>query len=138
MLNEWLFPRLQRIYDAGREENPDLLVWFHSDGKVDEIIPDLIDIGVDILNPVQPECVDHRWVKDTYGDKISFAGGIGVQSILPFGTPQQVREHTREVIETLGANGGLLIAPAHLIEADVPLENVLAMVEAIDTYGAYA
>jgi len=137
MLNEWLFPRLKQVYDAGREENPDLLVWFHSDGKVDEVIPDLIDIGVDILNPVQPECVDHRWIKETYGDRLSFTGGIGVQSVMPHGTPAQVREHVREVIQTLGAGGGLLIAPAHVIETDTPIENVLAMVEAIDEYGGY-
>ena len=135
MLNEWLFPRLKTIYDAGREVNPDLLVWFHSDGKVDEVIPDLIDIGVDILNPVQPECVDHAWVKQTYGDRIAFAGGIGVQSVLPHGTPDEVRAHVRDVIHTLGAGGGLLVAPAHVIETDTPIENVLAMVEAIDAYG---
>ena len=137
MLNEWLFPRLKRIYDAGREEKSDLLVWFHSDGKVDEVIPNLIDIGIDILNPVQPECVDHRWIKETYGDRLSFAGGIGVQSILPFGTPEQVSEHVREVIRTLGAGGGLLVAPAHLIEADVSIENIQAMIAAIDAYGDY-
>jgi len=137
MLNDWFFPRMRQIYDAAREEKPDIHLWFHSDGKVDEVIPDLIDIGVDVLNPVQPECVDHRWVKATFGDRLAFAGGIGVQSVLPFGDPDAVREHTRAVIQTLGSNGGFLVAPAHLIEDDVPVENVLAMAEAIDRFGHY-
>ncbi len=135
LLRAWFFPRLKQVFDAAREVKPDILTWYHSDGKVDEIIPDLIDIGLDILNPVQPECVDHRWVKATYGDRLAFAGGIGVQSVLPFGTPEEVREHVREVIRTLGAGGGLLAAPAHLIERDVPFENIIAMVEAIDAFG---
>lgn len=137
MLAGFFFPRLQAIFAAAREKKPDIHCWFHSDGKVDEIIPDLIAAGVDILNPVQPECVDHRWVKATYGDRLAFAGGLGVQSVLPFGTPADVREHVRDTIATLGAGGGLLVAPAHVIEDDVPLANILAMVEAIDEYGVY-
>ena len=121
MLNGFFFPRLRNIYNAARDVNPDIHIWFHSDGKVDEVIPDMIEVGVDILNPVQPECVDHRWVKDTYGDRLAFAGGLGVQSVLPFGTPDEVREHVKTTIQTLGAGGGLLIAPSHVIETDTSI-----------------
>ena len=132
---KWLAPRLQRVIGAARQIKPDILVQYHSDGKINELIPDLIEAGVNILNPVQPECVDHRWVKDQFGDRLAFNAGLGVQSILPFGTPDEVRQHVRQVIETLGAGGGLIIGPSHVIERDTPLENILAMLEAIDEYG---
>lgn len=133
----WLQPRLCRVIEASREANPDILVWYHSDGKIDDLVPDLMEIGVDILNPVQPECVDHRWIKATYGDQLAFSGGLGVQSILPFGTPDEVREHVKETIEVLGADGGLIVGPSHVLERDTPLENILTMLEAIGTYGVY-
>ena len=133
--SKWLQPRLGLVIQAARRIKPDLLVQYHSDGKINDLIPDLIEVGVDILNPVQPECVDHRWVKERYGDRLAFDGGLGVQSVLPFGTAQDVRKHVREVIETLGAGGGLMIGPSHVIERDTPLENILAMLEAINEYG---
>jgi uroporphyrinogen decarboxylase len=135
MWREWLGPRLKRVIDAAREVTPGLPVQYHSDGRINDLVPDLIEAGVTILNPVQPECVDLAWIKNTYGDRLAFNGGIGVQSVLPFGTPEEVREHVRAAIETLGAGGGLIIAPAHVIERDTPLENILALIEAIDTFG---
>jgi uroporphyrinogen decarboxylase len=134
---QWLFPRLKRVVDAAREVIPGLPVQYHSDGKINDLVPDLMEAGVTILNPVQPECVDHAWIKAAYGDRLSFNGGLGVQSVLPFGTPEQVREHVRQVIHTLGAGGGLIIAPSHVIERDTPMENILAMMGAIDEFGRY-
>lgn len=132
---KWLKPRLQKVIEAARQIKPDILVQYHSDGKINDLIPDLIEAGVDILNPVQPECVDHGWVKVNFGDRLAFNAGLGVQSVLPFGTPEEVRQHVRRVIETLGRGGGLIIGPSHVIERDTPLENILAMLEAIDTFG---
>ena len=123
------------MIQAARQIKPDLLVQYHSDGKINDLIPDLIEVGVDILNPVQPECVDHHWVKEQYGDRLAFDAGLGVQSVLPFGTPQDVRNHVREVIRDFRGGGGLIIGPSHVIERDTPLENILAMLEAIDEYG---
>ena len=133
----WLGPRLRRVIQAARSVYPDLPVKYHSDGKINDLIPDLIEAGVTILNPVQPECVDYSWVKSTHGDRLAFYGGLGVQSVLPFGSPQEVREHVREAIEILGAGGGLVIGPSHVIERDTPIENILAMQAAIDEYGTY-
>ncbi|MGC9349306.1 MAG: uroporphyrinogen decarboxylase family protein [Anaerolineae bacterium] len=133
----WLQPRLRRIIEAARAVNPDILVWYHSDGKINDLVSDLIATGVDILNPVQPECVDHRWIKATYGDRLAFSGGLGVQSVLPFGTPEEVRAHVKATIEALGAGGGLIVGPSHVIERDTSLENILAMLDAIDAYGVY-
>jgi uroporphyrinogen decarboxylase len=135
---KWLGPRLGGVIQAAREIKPDILVQYHSDGKINDLIPDLIQAGVDILNPVQPECVDHHWVKEQFGDKLAFNAGLGVQSVLPFGTAEEVKKHVHEVIDILGAGGGLIIGPSHVIERDTPLENILAMIEAIDEYGVYA
>ena len=137
LFNTWFAPRYRRIITAAREEQPDILIHYHSDGDMTKLFPDLIALGIDIQNPVQPECVDHQAIKAAYGDRIAFSGGLGVQSILPFGTPEEVREHTRATINTLGAGGGFIVGPAHLIERDIPRENFVAMVEAIDRYGMY-
>ena len=134
---KWLGPRLRCVIAAAKEIKPDILVQYHSDGKINDLIPDLIEVGVDILNPVQPECVDHHWVKEQFGDRLAFDAGLGVQSVLPFGTAQDVKKHVHEVMDTLGAGGGLIIGPSHVIERDTSLENILAMIEAIDAYGQY-
>jgi uroporphyrinogen decarboxylase len=132
MWRQWFCPRLERVIQAARAEKEDILIEYHSDGKINDLIPDLIAAGVDILNPVQPECVDHAWVKAAYGQGLSFSGGLGVQSVLPFGTPEEVRVHTRTAIDTLGQGGGYIVGPSHVIERDVPLANILAMLSAID------
>ncbi|MDR3710535.1 MAG: uroporphyrinogen decarboxylase family protein [Capsulimonadaceae bacterium] len=137
MFNHDLRPRFEQCIAAAREINPEILIWYHSDGKIDDLIPDLIATGINILNPVQPECVDHMWVKATYGERLAFSGGLGVQSVLPFGTTDQVREHVRRTIASLGAGGGLIVGPSHVVESDVPTANILAMLKAIDDFGGY-
>jgi uroporphyrinogen decarboxylase len=134
---DWFAPRLRRVIRAAKEANPDVLIWYHSDGNITGLIPDLIEVGVEVLNPVQPECVDQARVKRDYGDHLAFWGGLGVQSVLPFGTPDEVRMHVKHVIEALGADGGLVVGPAHVLERDTPFENILAMKQAIDEYGEY-
>ena len=103
------------------EVNPKVLCYYHSDGDVREIIEDLIEIGVDILNPVQPECMDPIAVKEQYGLQVSFWGTIGTQTTMPFGTPEEVRNKTLEMKEKVGKGGGLVLAPTHLLEPEVPL-----------------
>ncbi|NLV91069.1 MAG: hypothetical protein GX030_01570 [Firmicutes bacterium] len=129
MWRQWFKPRLARGIAAAKGVNPDIHVWYHSDGMILPIIPDLIEIGVDVLNPIQPECIDPEMIKREYGDQISLWGTIGTQSIMPFGTPQEVREYTKDRIRRLGYNGGLVLAPTHVLEPDVPWENVIAFVE---------
>lgn len=132
MWRQWFQPRLARVIAAARAAKEDVIIEYHSDGKIDDLIPDLIETGVDILNPVQPECVDHAWVKAAYGGRLAFSGGLGVQSVLPFGSPEDVYAHTRAAIQTLGQGGGYIVGPSHVIERDVPLENILAMLQAMD------
>lgn len=129
----FLKPRLAREIAAAREVRPDIPVWYHSDGNISDIIEDLIEVGVTVLNPVQPECIDLDWLKNRFGDRLAFWGTIGTQTVMPFGTPQDVKRAVREMIERFAP--GLVLAPTHVIEPDVPWENILAFFEAVDTYG---
>ncbi|MBR6762988.1 MAG: hypothetical protein IKM13_04475 [Clostridia bacterium] len=126
----WLKPRLTRVIAAIREVNPDILVLYHSCGYVKPLIPHLIDAGIDILNPVQPECMDFREIHREFGDKIAFNGTIGTQSTMPFGTPEEVRREVFRNLEIAGDRGGLFVAPTHLLEPEVPVENVAAYIQA--------
>lgn len=137
MWREWLKPRWRRVIRAAKDVNPDILAWYHSDGDVREVIEDLIEIGFDILNPVQPECMDPAALKRRYGDRLAFWGCIGTQTTMPFGTPEEVGEAVKWTIDTVGAGGGLLVAPTHVLEPDVPWENIEALFEAVDEYGVY-
>lgn len=103
-------------------------VWVHSCGNIERIIPALVDMGLQVLNPVQPECMDLAQLKAAYGDSLAFWGGISTQQTLPYGTPDEVRAEARHVRDTLGPEGYIL-SPAQSIQADVPLANVLALLE---------
>ncbi len=115
-------------------------VLFHSDGDVAPLIGDFIEIGVDILNPIQTSAgtmSDLHSLKKRYGGNIVFCGGIDTHRILPHGSPAQVREEVRRVIQALGQGGGCMIGAVHTIMNDVPPENVLAMVDAVEEFGHY-
>jgi len=100
-------------------------------------MPDLIESGMTILNPLQPECTDPEKLKLQYGDTIAFWGAVGTQTVFPFGTPDEMRSTIKWLIETVGKGGGLLLAPTHVLEPDVPWENIVAFAEAIEEYGRY-
>jgi uroporphyrinogen decarboxylase len=131
----WLKPGLARVIEAARSVNSAIPIKYHTDGNARDVIADLCDVGVTILNPVQPECLDPAALKREFGDRLAFWGCISVQSTLPFGTAADVQRAVREVIETVGAGGGLVIGPTHSVGADVPWENVLALYEAAEEYG---
>lgn len=134
---EYLKPRMAEIIREARKIRPDLPVFYHSCGNPGEIIPDLIEIGVTVLNPIQPECMDIQYIKDTYGDKLAFWGGVSAQTNLSFGTPEQVRDEVKRCIEVLGKDGGYLVGPNHFIEPEVPWDNLMAYFEAVELYGKY-
>ncbi len=137
MWRRWLKPRLARAIAAARHANPQVLIFYHSDGDATAIVPDLIEIGVDILNPVQPECMDPFALKRAYGERLSFWGTLGTQSVLPFGSADDVRRDIRQKIDRVGCGGGLLLAPTHMVEPEVPWENIVAFVETVKEYGRY-
>jgi len=129
---EFLKPRLAATVRAVKEANPRAFVFYHSDGNVERIIPDLIEIGVDILNSVQPECMDPAAIKRQYGGRLSFWGTVSVQRTMPFGTPEDVRREVRSRIRDVARGGGLILAPAHVLNPEVPWENIVAFFEAAD------
>jgi uroporphyrinogen decarboxylase len=103
---------------------------------VETLFEGFIEAGVDILNPIQPECMDIFALKKEYGERLSFHGGIGVQSVMPFGTATQVRDTVRRTIEGMSAGGGgYLCSTAHMIRPEVPWENIMALVETVKEFG---
>ena len=124
---EMIRPGEQREYDLVHSYGKD--VWIHSCGNVEQIIPELVEMGMDVLNPVQPECMDIQKLKENYGDKLTFWGGIGTQRILPYGTPDDVKKEARRVREMMSKNGGYIFSPAQDIQRDVPAENIMALLD---------
>ena len=130
----WLKPRLAQVIQAGRAIKPDLLIFYHSCGYVLPFLEDLVEIGIDILNPVQPECMAFADVLKKVGGRMSFWGTVGTQSTLPFGTPADVQRVVWENLRQCGPQGGLVIAPTHLVEPEVPWANLVAMKEACESF----
>jgi len=103
----------------------------HCCGKVDRIFPELIECGLDIFNPFQPEVMDVFENKRRYGDRLSFYGGISIQKTLPYGTVEEVKDEVRRLIEIVGENGGYIASPSHDLPADAKPENIAAMIEVL-------
>jgi len=122
-------PRLKQMY--GRVRIGGKFVMIHSCGDVDELFPDLIEIGVDVFNPFQPEVMDVFGLKREFGDQLAFFGGISTQRTLPYGTPEEVKQEAKRMIQQVGDGGGYILSPAHDIPGDVPLDNILALMEVV-------
>ncbi len=126
---ELIRPRIREMY--ARVKSKGKLVFIHCCGQVAEIFPDLIECGVDVFNPLQPEVMDVYEMKERFGGDVSFYGGISTQRLLPFGTVEQVRDEVRRLLDKLGDGGGYIASPAHAIPPDARPENVAAMIEAL-------
>jgi uroporphyrinogen decarboxylase len=133
MYREWFKPRHAAVIRAARDVRPDIAVCYHSDGNCRAVIPDLVEIGVTVLNPIQPECLDAAEVKKTFGDRLTFWGGIGTQTTMPYADPDGVARDVRRMIETLGPTG-YFPCPTHVLEPDVPWDNILAFLRAVEEY----
>lgn len=125
----YIKPRVAQMYAKCREAGK--FVSIHSCGDIQAILPDLIDIGVNVFNPFQPEVIDVRRAKREFGDRLCFWGGISTQRLLPFGTPEDVRREVQGLLADLGADGGYIAAPAHAIPGDAPPENITALIETL-------
>ncbi|NIN64527.1 MAG: hypothetical protein GTO63_07455 [Anaerolineae bacterium] len=140
MYRQYVKPRHKELFSFVKEHSR-AAVFFHSCGAVAELIPDFIEIGVDIFNPVQVSAAgmgDTRRLKREFGDELTFwGGGVDTQHVLPRGTPEQVREAVKRRIDDLAPGGGFVFAAVHNIQPDVSPENVIAMWEAWKEYGAY-
>lgn len=126
-----LKPRMIAFIRTLKEINPAVKIAYHSCGNIAAIVRDLVDIGVDVLNPIQPACLNLDHLKEAYGKKLSFWGSIDEQQTLPFGSPADVTQEVEDRIKVLGKNGGLILGPTHHVQLDTPMENFWAMVHAI-------
>ena len=122
-------PRIAELYGMVKRAGKAVLI--HSCGRVQELFPELIELGLDVFNPFQPEAMDPYEMKRQFGRQLTFLGGVSVQTLLPFGTPQQIRDETRRLMDEIGRDGGFIIAPSHDMPGDIPLENMVAMIETV-------
>jgi uroporphyrinogen decarboxylase len=127
----FLKPRMAQFISTIKTINPSLKVAYHSDGNILPIIPELIEVGVDVLNPVQPRSMDPASLKKLYGSRLCFWGSIDEQQTLPFGGPNDVRDEVAQRLRTLGKDGGLIIGPTHHVQLDTPVENVQMLVDSV-------
>ena len=143
MFRDLIKPRFARLYKSAKEMmhayNPDMKLMAHSDGDIYAFIPDYLEMGLDILNPVQPYVahMEHDRIKKNFGDKLAFHAGIDIQRVLPFGTVEEVTSEVRKTINALGPGGGYILAPSHYIQPDAPMENIIALRDATLKYGQY-
>jgi hypothetical protein len=132
---QYFKPRYRAIFEKAKQRGK--LVFFHSDGNITPIVEDLVEIGVDCLNPVQPECMNQVEIKQQYGKQITIDTGVSNQHTLPNGTPQEVRDETLHAIRHLAPGGGFVYGTSHFALYDVPIENVIALYDTMKTYGTY-
>ncbi len=137
MWREHFMPRMKKMFDVFKAKNPEIKIAYHSCGSINPIIPDLIEIGLDVLNPLQPmaEGMELSLLYNQYADKLIFFGAIDVQDVLPHGTTADVEEEVKRCIAATNGGKGYIIAPAHNMQPDTPVENVYAFFDAAKKYG---
>jgi uroporphyrinogen decarboxylase len=139
MWRKYLKPRLKRVFDAYRAAKPDIILAYHTCGSVLPFIDELIELGMEVLNPIQvtAQGMDPAMLKHKYGHQLSFCGGVDQRQVLPNGTPEDVEAEVRRRILEMGQGGGYILAPTHDIQADTSVENVLALLDAANRWGVY-
>ena len=122
-------PRVAQLYDITKKSGK--AVFIHSCGKVQSLFPELIELGLDVFNPFQPEVMDPYEIKRQFGSQLCFYGGVSVQKLLPYGTPGEIRTEVKRLMEEVGRGGGFIVAPSHDMPGDIPLENLLAFIDTV-------
>jgi uroporphyrinogen decarboxylase len=133
LLREMWTPRMRRVFEPALRKGIPIL--FHSDGNIEALIPDLLDMGIAALNPIEPYGMDIRQIKRRYGRNLTLVGNLDVGGALSEGTPDDVRAEARQLIDDVGRDGSFVLASCHSITSNVRPENFLAMVETAQTYG---
>lgn len=137
LFREFFKPRYAKLFAKWKAINPQVKIAFHSDGNIYPIIGDLVEIGLDILNPVQPKSMDPARVKQDFGKKLTLWGTVDIQEVMPFGSVADVENEVKLRLRTAGQGGGLIISPAHNLQPDVPIENILAFYRTAKEFGRY-
>jgi len=137
MFREFIKPCLARLVEVVREHGPDVKIMLHSDGAITKLLPDIIDLGVDVIHPLEPlPATDMTAVKEEFGEQVTFLGGIDISHAMP-GSRDSVIAETRHRIAQLASGGGYILAPSNHLQADVPAENVVALFESARQFGKY-
>jgi uroporphyrinogen decarboxylase len=139
MFKTMLKPYYKRMTDAFKRAKPDIILIFHSDGAVGRLLDDIHEVGFEVFNPLQPGVPGHgpEELKDNFGNKLAFWGGIDQQHLLPYGTDDDLEKTVKDMLDILGRNGGYMIAPAHIIQADVSPERVEHFIDLCKKHGSY-
>jgi uroporphyrinogen decarboxylase len=135
LLRAMWVPRMQRIFQPALDRG--LPILFHSDGNIEALIPDLLEMGICALNPIEPYGMDIRQIKARYGQDLTLVGNLDVGGALSSGTPDEVRVEAQQLIDDVGRDGGFVLASCHSITSNVLPGNFLAMVDTAQTYGIY-
>ena len=138
MWRKFLKPRYDFLFREWRKLRSDIVIAFHSDGNIESVVPDFVEIGLDVLNPVQPGCMDDTRLKREFGDKLTFWGGMNVQKTIPFGTPDDVVAEVRDRYAVFGGGGGFIISSSHNVQPNIrSIDNTLSYYWACSRYGRY-
>ena len=127
-------PRMRELIRYCRSLRPTIFIQYHSDGYIEPIIEDLIEVGIDILNPVQPECMSLKAIKEKYGTRLTLHGTISVQSLLPFANREELQKELVEIVNVCAPGGGYIAAPTHAIQMDVPVENLIFLYDFLKSW----
>jgi hypothetical protein len=128
-------PRYRKLFELAKQRGK--LVYFHSDGNITPIVGDLVEIGVDSLNPIQPECMNQIEIKQKYGDRLTIDTGISNQKTLPHGTKEDVKQEVLTALKHLAPGGGFVYGTSHFALYDVPIDNIITLYETLKQYGSY-
>jgi uroporphyrinogen decarboxylase len=133
-IERFFIPRMKAMVDLAHSYG--VKAFHHDDGAIRKVIPRMIEIGMDVLNPIQWRCagMEREALKRDFGDALVFHGGMDNQQTVPFGTPEDVRNEVRENIEILGKGGGYILAPCHNLQPVTPTENIVTLYEAVDEF----
>ncbi len=137
MWREYLKPRYAHMFSEFKKANKNIKLCYHSCGNLQEVVDELADIGLDVLNPIQPLAMEPTEFKKRYGKRLTMYGTLDVQKVMPFGTRDDVKKEVKRLIDSCAQGGGFILSPAHHIQSDTPIENVEAFYEAARKYGSY-
>lgn len=137
MWRDYLKPRYAHLFEQFKKRNPNIKLCYHSCGNLSDVVDDLVEIGLDVLNPIQPMAMNPADFKKRFGKKVTMYGAMDVQQVMPFGTPEQVREEVRALVRDCAPGGGFILSPAHHIQSDTSVENVEAFYEAAKLFESY-
>lgn len=137
MWREFFKPRYASMFEAWKKVNPNVKIAYHSDGDCEPILDDMYEIGLDVINPIQPSCMEPGKIKKRYGKKLAMFGGVDIQYTMPFGTINELEREIKYLCEICGQDGGYIISPSHYLQSDTGVEKVLKYYEFVKKYGQY-